>query len=232
MQQPQPTPKPYAEMKRVELINLCRQTVEGFKESMARKTKKELLGILMPDTLPPVEAEDDVLWKPYKKQDLVRMASAHPDYKKSMDRQKKEDLVRFLRERGFQPPTNTKPIDASEAPAPNNSSEPLKPKAKKPNPQRLTKTQLMALCNERADFDLKEHGKTRAAMIAFLQTPPPSPLEALCGGGGTVSPVNIGMLLDQPENIQKVRAALLRLLMDKEPFRMDPDLEAKLDKIV
>jgi hypothetical protein len=27
-------------------------------------------------------------------------------------------------------------------------------------------------------------------------------------------------------------AALLRLLMDKEPFRMDPDLEAKLDKIV
>ena len=219
-------------MKRVELINLCRQTVEGFKESMARKTKKELLGILMPDTLRPAEAKDDDLWKPYKKQDLVRMASAHPDYKKSMDRQKKEDIVRFLRDRGFQP-TAPGPIDA-----PHHSGEPLKPKAKRPNPQRLTKTQLLELCNERADFDLKEHGKTRASMIAFLQTPPPSPspleggLESGGGAGGTVSPVNIGMLLDQPENIQKVRAALLRLLMDKEPFRMDPDLEAKLDKIV
>ena len=225
--------KPYPEMKHAELVRLCRQTVEGFKESMARKTKKELLCILMPDTVPPVKAavEDDGLWKPLKKQDLVRMASSHPDYKKSMDRHKKEDLVRFLCERGITP--------TAIAP-PHHSEEPLKPKAVKKPPRllRLTKTQLLVLCNERSEFNLKEHGKTRASMIAFLQTPspPPSPLEGGLGGGGggggTVSPVNIGMLLDQPENIQKVRAALLRLLMDKEPFRMDPELEAKLDKIV
>jgi hypothetical protein len=46
------------------------------------------------------------------------------------------------------------------------------------------------------------------------------------------SPVDIGTLLDTPEDPQVIRQAILRLLMETEPFRTDPEIQTKLEKMV
>ena len=47
-----------------------------------------------------------------------------------------------------------------------------------------------------------------------------------------IDPVNVGSLLDTPDDVEAIKSAILRLLMDTAPFQSDPELKAKLDKIV
>jgi hypothetical protein len=155
-------------------------------------------------------------WDTLPKNDLILWASTHPEYKKSMGRQKKEVLVRFLVERNVchscEPPiTATTVVEKI----------PLKKTL-----SRMTKEELFIQCKEKEGFDASTHGKTRATMLDFLRGLPTTK-----DTSGT-SPVRIGTLIDAPEDPQVLRQAILRLLMDTEPFRADPEIRAKLDKIV
>lgn len=146
------------------------------------------------------------------KKDLVEMASAHPDFTKSMAREKKEVLVRFLI-------TRDAAGTASAAPPPPPPSTPTK----KTVVSRMTKAELLEHCQDREGFDATRHGKTRATLLEFVRLP--------VDEKGT-DPVDVGALLETPDDVGVIKAAILRLLMDTEPFKEDPELGAKLDKIL
>lgn len=165
------------------------------------------------------------VWENLSKHDLVQWASTHPDFKKSMGREKKEVLVRFLVERNICH-SCIPPITAS------------KPEKTEKTLSRKTKAELFTLCKERDGFDASIHGKTRLTMLEFLRGPSNKTDKTdetdktdKTDDTGT-SPVHIGTLLDIPENPQVIRQAILRLLMETEPFRTDPEIQTKLEKMV
>jgi hypothetical protein len=163
---------------------------------------------------------DNMVLEKMTKKELLVLATAHSDFKKSMSREKKEVLIHFLRshqggvEFSSTAPTVTKDIEGA----------PVPPQAVKKTLSRQTKPELLELCQKTPGFDCALHGKTRLTMLQFLKTP-------LVEEEGT-DPVNVGTFLDTPDDVGVIKAAILRLLMDAEPFKADPELEAKLDKIV
>jgi len=163
------------------------------------------------------------VWENLSKNDLVQWASTHPDFKKSMGREKKEVLVRFLMDRNICH-SCIPPITAS------------KPEKTEKTLSRKTKAELFTLCKEKDGFDASIHGKTRLTMLEFLRGPSNKTVDLVHGTDKTddtgTSPVDIGTLLDTPEDPQVIRQAILRLLMETEPFRTDPEIQTKLEKMV
>lgn len=148
------------------------------------------------------------------KKDLVQHASTHPDFKKSMAREKKEVLLQFLKERSVNIETTTTapPTPVLVVPA-------ERPKAV----SRMTKAELLDACAKKPGFNANRHGKTRTTLLEFFKG---------SNDDQGDEPVNLGCFLETPDNVEVIKAAILRLLMDKEPFKTDPELEAKLGKIV
>ena len=168
-------------------------------------------------------------WETLSKKDLILWASTHPEFKKSMGREKKEVLVRFLVERNVCHSCEP-PITATR------KEEVVEKKPEKKTVSRMTKEELLVRCKDKEGFDASIHGKTRATMLLFLRGPS-STISVSEKDGATnptspTSPVHVGTLVDTPDDPQVLRQAILRLLMDTEPFRADPEIRAKLDKIV
>ena len=167
------------------------------------------------------------------KKELVERASTHAAFKKSLAREKKEVILRFLLEHQ---------VERVEDHACSNSDDAQNPPLRPPPPplatktcattslSRKTKAELLEICLQKEGFQPQLYGKTKAAMLQFIRTPPPNPQEEEEEDG--TRPVNIGNLLDTPDDPRVLRQAILKLLMDKDPFRNDPDLEAKLNKII
>ena len=165
---------------------------------------------------------DNIVLEKMTKKELLVLATAHSDFKKSMSREKKEVLVHFLRShQGSEESTSSTEMVTKDM-----AGHPPVPPAVKKTLSRQTKPELLELCKKTPGFDFALHGKTRLTMLQFLKTPSVKEEEE-----GT-HPVNIGVLLDTPDDVGVIKAAILRLLMDAEPFKADPELEAKLDKIV
>lgn len=115
---------------------------------------------------------------------------------------KKNDLVRLLEEHNVRPPMVSKYL------------------------KQMNQKELVTLCQRKDGFDPNIHGKNKATMIAFLEPKEEEEEE------GTHSPVHIENIVDEKENVEAIRAAILRILMSTDPFKADPHLEAKIQQIV
>jgi hypothetical protein len=118
----------------------------------------------------------------------------------------------------------------------------------------MSKPELLEACSNKEGFDKDQHGKTKATLLEFLKGLVPTDTkpkdtkpkdtkpkdtkpkdqkqqhQVLDDDG--IDPVNVGSLLDTPDDVEAIKSAILRLLMDTAPFQSDPELKAKLDKIV
>ena len=120
---------------------------------------------------------------------------------------------------------------------------------------RMTKAELFEACSKKEGFNKDQHGKTKATLLEFLKgllstdTKPKDTKPKDTKPKDTkpkdqkqqhhqvqdddgIDPVNVGSLLDTPDDVEAIKSAILRLLMDTAPFQSDPELKAKLDKIV
>jgi hypothetical protein len=113
----------------------------------------------------------------------------------------------------------------------------------------MTKAELFEACSKKEGFNKDQHGKTKATLLEFLkghlstdtkpkdtkpkeQKPKDQKQQHQVQDDDGIDPVNVGSLLDTPDDVEAIKSAILRLLMDTAPFQSDPELKAKLDKIV
>lgn len=175
------------------------------------------------------------------KKELLERASLLPHFKKSLAREKKEVLVQFLSAAS----TATTIATTTGGTGEDAPSVPLEPpeqatsleKKTVSSLSRMTKAELLEACSTKEGFNKDRHGKTKATLLDFIKGFLPQSQDKKSQDKNPIhdegiDPVNVGALLDTPDDVEAIKLAILRLLMDSAPFQSDPELKAKLDKIV